>query len=83
MRSWHKTPDMPASSPRDTGRRIGSSTSPGYCAARLAATGIRSVSVLGLDTAADEAMFFSYRRRTLGGGGPIGHQISVIALDPR
>ena len=55
----------------------------GYCAARLAATGVRSVSVLGLDTAADEAMFFSYRRRTLGGGGPIGHQISVIALDPR
>ena len=55
----------------------------GYCAARLAATGVRSVSVLGLDTAADEAMFFSYRRRTLGGGGPIGHQISVITLDPR
>ena len=55
----------------------------GYCAARLAATGIRSVSVLDLDTAADEAMFFSYRRRTLGGGGPIGHQISVITLDPR
>jgi hypothetical protein len=55
----------------------------GYCAARLAATGVRSVSVLGLDTAADEAMFFSYRRRTLGGGGPIGHQISMITLDPR
>ena len=55
----------------------------GYCTARLAATGVRSVSVLGLDTAADEAMFFSYRRRTLGGGGPIGHQISVITLDPR
>jgi polyphenol oxidase len=55
----------------------------GYCAARLAATGVRSVSVLGLDTAADEAMFFSYRRRTLRGGGPIGHQISVITLDPR
>jgi hypothetical protein len=55
----------------------------GYCTARLAATGIRSVSALGLDTADDEAMFFSYRRRTLGGGGPIGHQISMIALDPR
>jgi YfiH family protein len=55
----------------------------GYCTARLAATGIRSVSVLGMDTAADEAMFFSYRRRTLGGGGPIGHQISMITLDPR
>lgn len=55
----------------------------GYCTARLAATGIRCVSVLGLDTADDETMFFSYRRRTLGGGGPIGHQISMIALDPR
>ena len=54
----------------------------GYCAARLAAAGIRSVSVLGVDTAADEAMFFSHRRRTLAGGGPIGHQISIIALDP-
>ena len=33
------------------------------------------------DTAADEARFFSHRRRTLGGGGPIGHQISIITLD--
>jgi YfiH family protein len=55
----------------------------GYCAARLAGTGVRSVSVLDLDTAADAAMFFSHRRRTLGGSGPIGHQISVITLDPR
>ena len=55
---------------------------PGYCAARLAACEIRSVSVLDADTAADEALFFSYRRRTLAGGGPIGHQISMIVLDP-
>jgi polyphenol oxidase len=54
----------------------------GYCTARLTATGIRSVSALGVDTAADETTFFSHRRRTLRGGGPIGHQISVIALDP-
>jgi polyphenol oxidase len=54
----------------------------GYCAARLAASGIQTISVLDVDTAADEATFFSYRRRTLGGGGPIGHQISIIALDP-
>ena len=53
-----------------------------YCTARLAATGIHSVSVLGVDTAADAAMFFSHRRRTLNGGGPIGHQISIITLDP-
>src|SRR4051812_31941855 len=30
----------------------------GFCAARLAASGIRCVSVLDFDTAADEAMFF-------------------------
>jgi polyphenol oxidase len=55
----------------------------GYCAARLAAAGVRTVSVLNVDTAADEAAFFSHRRRTLAGGGPIGHQISVIALGAR
>ena len=55
----------------------------GYCAARLADSGVRCVTVIDADTAADEARFFSYRRRTLGGGGPIGHQISIISLDPR
>lgn len=53
----------------------------GYCVARLAGSGIRSIATLGVDTAADEQRFFSHRRRTLGGGGPIGHQISIIALD--
>jgi len=53
----------------------------GYCAARLAGSGVRSIAKLGVDTAADETRFFSHRRRTLGGGGPIGHQISIIALD--
>jgi YfiH family protein len=55
----------------------------GYCMARLEAAGVGGVNALGADTAADEALFFSYRRRTLRGGGPIGHQISVIALDSR
>jgi copper oxidase (laccase) domain-containing protein len=32
------------------------------------------------DTLADEARFFSHRRNTLAGGGPIGHQLSAIAL---
>jgi YfiH family protein len=54
-----------------------------YCMARLEAAGVGRANALGADTAADEALFFSYRRRTLGGGGPIGHQISVIALDSR
>ncbi|NHO31605.1 peptidoglycan editing factor PgeF [Acetobacter fallax] len=51
----------------------------GYCVGRLLRAGAgRAVSV-GLDTLADEQRFFSYRRRTLAGGGRIGHQISVIA----
>ena len=52
---------------------------PGYCVARLAASGVTAVS-LAMDTVADEARFFSHRRRTLAGGGPIGHQISVVRL---
>lgn len=51
-----------------------------YCRARLHAAGVRNVVALGTDTLADEARFFSHRRRTLAGGGPIGHQISIIAL---
>lgn len=52
----------------------------GYCAARLAAAGA-SVTASDADTLADEARFFSHRRRTLNAGGPIGHQISAIRLD--
>jgi hypothetical protein len=52
----------------------------GYCAARLRAAGVAGVASLAADTAADEARFFSHRRRTLAGGGPIGHQISAIVL---
>ena len=54
----------------------------GYCAARLAAAGIGRIDVVAADTAADEARFFSHRRRTLAGGGPIGHQISMVLLQP-
>ncbi|MEI7710920.1 MAG: peptidoglycan editing factor PgeF [Rhodospirillales bacterium] len=53
---------------------------PGYCAARLRAAGIGTVAEIGADTLVEEERFFSHRRRTLAGGGPIGHQISVIAL---
>jgi hypothetical protein len=56
---------------------------PGYCAARLAAAGVGSVHTLGLDTMADRERFFSYRRQTLAGGGPIGHQISIITRTAR
>ncbi|WP_158747144.1 polyphenol oxidase family protein [Acidisphaera sp. L21] len=51
---------------------------PGYCAQRLRAAGA-TVTVLGLDTLTDEVRFYSHRRRTLAGGGPIGHQVSIIA----
>ncbi len=53
---------------------------PGYCAARLHAAGVAGVTVTGHDTLADEARFFSHRRRTLARSGPIGHQISAISL---
>ncbi len=49
-----------------------------YCAARLAAAGVQVV-MAAADTMADEGRFFSHRRRTLAGGGAIGHQISAIA----
>jgi copper oxidase (laccase) domain-containing protein len=47
---------------------------------RLGACGIGEVAALGVDTLADEDTFFSHRRRSLAGGGPIGHQISVIRV---
>ncbi len=53
---------------------------PGYCAARLAGVEV-TVAMLDVDTVEDEARFFSHRRRTLAGGGPIGHQVSAIRLD--
>lgn len=50
----------------------------GYCRMRLARVG--QVDVIDADTLADPERFFSHRRRTLAGGGPIGHQISAIML---
>ncbi|HQT61733.1 MULTISPECIES: peptidoglycan editing factor PgeF [unclassified Acidiphilium] len=50
---------------------------PGYCAARLAAIGVQTI-ILPHDTQADEAGYFSHRRRTLRGEGAGGHQISII-----
>ncbi len=52
---------------------------PGYCAGRLAEAGA-AVTRMQADTCADRARFFSHRRRTLAGGGPIGHQMSAIRL---
>ena len=51
-----------------------------YCAARLTAAGIQACHALAVDTLTHGDRFFSHRRRTLGAGGPIGHQISAIRL---
>jgi hypothetical protein len=53
---------------------------PGYCAERLRRAGVAAAVSLGADTLADADRFFSHRRRTLAGGGPIGHQMSAIVL---
>jgi YfiH family protein len=54
---------------------------PGYCAMRLERAGVGRVSITPGDTAAEPDRFFSHRRRTLAGGGPIGHQIAGIRCD--
>jgi YfiH family protein len=53
---------------------------PGYCEAALAAAGVGASSVVIADTLAEPERFFSYRRATLAGEGPVGHQLSAIAL---
>jgi YfiH family protein len=50
----------------------------GYCLARLRGCGMAAS--LGRDTLAEADRFFSHRRRTLAGGGPIGHQLSAIGI---
>jgi YfiH family protein len=51
-----------------------------YCRLRLRCAGIEDPGVVVSDTLAEPDLFFSHRRRTLAGGGPIGHQISLIGL---
>lgn len=55
----------------------------GFIAAGLREAGVGRVELLDADTLPDEARFWSHRRRTLAGGGPIGHQLSAVALPPR
>jgi YfiH family protein len=52
----------------------------GYCRVRLSRSGLAQVHDVEADTLAEEDRFFSHRRRTLRGEGPIGHQLSAIAL---
>jgi polyphenol oxidase len=53
----------------------------GYVVSRLAAAGVQHITALGMDTYADEARFFSYRRMTHRREADYGRQISLIGLD--
>jgi polyphenol oxidase len=55
----------------------------GYCAQRLAAAGVGRIEALGLDTYADEARFFSFRRATHRGEPDYGRQMALIGLPPQ
>nr|ABN71545.1 protein of unknown function DUF152 [uncultured bacterium] len=51
-----------------------------YVVARLAVAGIGTIEALGLDTYADEARFYSFRRATHRGETAYGRQISMIGF---
>ncbi len=53
-----------------------------YVVHRLAAAGVTRVAALGLDTYADQARFFSFRRATHRGEPGYGRQIALIGLAP-
>ena len=55
---------------------------PAFIRDRLAEAGVGAVEDLGLDTYADEARFFSYRRTTHRGEPDYGRLISAITLVP-
>jgi YfiH family protein len=52
----------------------------GLVALRLARAGVRHVAALGIDTYADPARWFSYRRTTHAGEADYGRQMAIIAL---
>jgi copper oxidase (laccase) domain-containing protein len=53
---------------------------PGYIASRLAAAGVRQVSITGIDTYSAEDAYFSYRRTTHRKEQDYGRQVSVIMI---
>lgn len=55
----------------------------GYVAKQLRASGLQQIVPLAMDTYADEARFFSYRRTTHRGEEDYGRQISAIMLRDR
>ena len=54
-----------------------------YVAHRLAAAGVRTVEMMGLDTYSDEDRFYSFRRATHRGEPDYGRQISIIGISGR
>ena len=52
----------------------------GFVAMRLAAAGLQQVTALGIDTYADPARWFSYRRSSNAGEPDYGRQIALISL---
>ena len=52
----------------------------GYIAFRLSLAGVRQVSLMGIDTYAEEEHCFSYRRATHRGEGDYGRELSVIMI---
>ena len=52
----------------------------GYVAHRLASAGVRTVEAMGLDTYADPARFYSFRRATHLGEPDYGRQMAIIGL---
>lgn len=53
---------------------------PGYCAARLAAAGLKQVTLMDKDTYANKDEFYSYRRMTHNAETDYGRQISLIGI---
>jgi len=52
----------------------------GYVAHRLAAAGVRTIEMMGLDTYGDADRFYSFRRATHRGEPDYGRQIAIIGL---
>ena len=52
-----------------------------YVCLRLSRAGVRTVQASGVDTVTETERYFSYRRMTLNGGGPIGTQASAIVIE--
>jgi YfiH family protein len=55
---------------------------PGYVAHRLVALDLGAVETLRLDTCADDARFFSYRRSTLRNEADYGRGLSAVVIEP-